>query len=275
MGLMGEVSDSEDSDGDEDVRRPSPAVAGGKNRALYEAATRGQAPDRNAPTLASGQGFSDTKPKRSPSPPGYTPQALPHNTDTKPSPGPGMSIQVPPPTTRNSQQPPPEPLRSLARSPMPAPVPQHAHSSPARPVAAFMMPGASSSPVPTSPSPSGTSFLLYPASPHPLPPSSPITPLFAAPPATLQTASKVSFSKEEKLTIMRGGSEDALLVRSRPSKEAGAGGQGDDFWRRFSMVAHQAETKRHSAGNRCVPVLDLPLREMSLECVFTLSIMCN
>jgi len=48
---------------------------------------------------------------------------------------------------------------------------------------------------------------------------------------------------------MRGGSEDALLVRSRPSKEAGAGGQGDDFWRRFSMVAHQAETKRHSAGN--------------------------
>ncbi|KAF9511815.1 hypothetical protein BS47DRAFT_1132146 [Hydnum rufescens UP504] len=47
---------------------------------------------------------------------------------------------------------------------------------------------------------------------------------------------------------MRGNSEDSLLVRTRPTKDTGRG-HGDDFWRRFSMVAHQAEDKRYSAGN--------------------------
>ncbi|KAF9511814.1 hypothetical protein BS47DRAFT_1132410 [Hydnum rufescens UP504] len=133
---MGEVSDSDDDD--DDVRRPVTTVAGGKNRVLYEAATRRRSPERSAPAPLSRSGTSplDIKKQRSPSPPGYTPQAAPTNAYEKPSPGPGMSIRVPPPASQDSQQPLLQPLRSMARSPMPAPVPQHAHSSPARPVPA-------------------------------------------------------------------------------------------------------------------------------------------
>ena len=70
--------------------------------------------------------------------------------------------------------------------------------------------------LPNSPSPSG---------PHPLqPPITPITPVFAKPGA-------VTFSEAvtRSKPIMRSGTEDALPTRR--------GDKGDDFWRRFSMVA--------------------------------------
>lgn len=77
-------------------------------------------------------------------------------------------------------------------------------------------------PMPNSPSPSGP-----PSSPHPLqPPITPITPVFARP-----AKSNVTFSEPipRSKPIMRSGTEDAL-----PSRR---GEKGDDFWRRFSMVA--------------------------------------
>lgn len=98
--------------------------------------------------------------------------------------------------------------------------------------------------------------MFNPTTPVQLPPSTPITPLFAAPPTVIigeKSGPKVAF-------IMRSGQEDALLDRSKKSQEGsddshstvGSGPRkprgGDDFWRRFSMVAHQteADTKKGS-----------------------------
>ncbi|KAL1741454.1 hypothetical protein HDZ31DRAFT_45431, partial [Schizophyllum fasciatum] len=70
-----------------------------------------------------------------------------------------------------------------------------------------------------------------PASPHPLqPPMTPITPVFARP-----RAADVKFA-EDKGEIMRGDKEDVLIPRR--------GQQGDDFWRRFSMVIKEDGKKR-------------------------------
>jgi len=74
--------------------------------------------------------------------------------------------------------------------------------------------------LPNSPSPSGP-----PSTPHPLqPPITPITPVFAKPGAVV-FSEPINRSKP----IMRSGTEDALPTRR--------GVKGDDFWRRFSMVA--------------------------------------
>ncbi|TRM64143.1 hypothetical protein BD626DRAFT_583318 [Schizophyllum amplum] len=71
-----------------------------------------------------------------------------------------------------------------------------------------------------------------PASPHPLqPPMTPITPVFARP-----RAADVKFAAEEKHEIMRSDKEDVLIPRR--------GQQGDDFWRRFSMVIKEEGSKR-------------------------------
>jgi hypothetical protein len=69
---------------------------------------------------------------------------------------------------------------------------------------------------------------LPPSSPHPLQPSiTPITPVFARP----AKAGGLTFSEPipRNKPIMRGGTEGSLLPRR--------GERGDDFWRRFSMVA--------------------------------------
>jgi hypothetical protein len=84
-------------------------------------------------------------------------------------------------------------------------------------------------PFPNSPSPSGP-----PSSPHPLEaPITPITPVFARP-------GKVAFSDPipRNKPIMRSGTEDALPTRR--------GETGDDFWRRFSMVAKENMTPNGS-----------------------------
>ncbi|KAG6377142.1 hypothetical protein JVT61DRAFT_1194 [Boletus reticuloceps] len=83
-----------------------------------------------------------------------------------------------------------------------------------------------------------------PSTPHPLqPPMSPITPIFARP-SKPPTQSDVQFSE----SIIRGNSEDNLLPKR--------GERGDDFWRRFSMVAKEEKkpsswlTKTQSGTNR-------------------------
>ncbi|KAG6815758.1 hypothetical protein H0H87_011595 [Tephrocybe sp. NHM501043] len=86
---------------------------------------------------------------------------------------------------------------------------------------------------PPSPSPS-----MISNEPHPLqPPVTPITPVFARP-----KPSAVSFASEATprppKPIVRGGNEDTLL----PSR----GEKGDDFWRRFSMVAKEENRKAPS-----------------------------
>ncbi|KAJ6508486.1 hypothetical protein C8R45DRAFT_1089655 [Mycena sanguinolenta] len=83
------------------------------------------------------------------------------------------------------------------------------------------------------PSPSG--------SPHPLgAPLTPITPVFARPQRsnTTDSANSVSFS-ETKGLIMRGDGEGTM---PRPRGQKG----GDQFWRRFSMVAKDPDEKHPS-----------------------------
>jgi hypothetical protein len=81
-----------------------------------------------------------------------------------------------------------------------------------------------------------------PSTPHPLhPPVSPITPAFIRPSAPLDgSAINVKFSEANKAiprkAIIRGNSEETLLP--------GRGEKGDDFWRRFSMVAKDGNERK-------------------------------
>ncbi|KAJ6525241.1 hypothetical protein DFH09DRAFT_1095713 [Mycena vulgaris] len=80
------------------------------------------------------------------------------------------------------------------------------------------------------------------ASPHPLQaPVTPITPVFARPQRTqtMSSVGSVGFSDTKGL-IMRGDGEETLLARGRGEK-------GEQFWRRFSMVAKDPEEKRPSS----------------------------
>ncbi|KAG0704266.1 hypothetical protein DFH29DRAFT_802250 [Suillus ampliporus] len=78
----------------------------------------------------------------------------------------------------------------------------------------------------TQPLPTPTPRPSVPSAPHPLqPPMTPITPVFARP-AKSPAPRDIQFTGD---TIIRGGSEDNLM----PNR----GEKGDDFWRRFSIVA--------------------------------------
>ena len=75
--------------------------------------------------------------------------------------------------------------------------------------------------------------------PHPLPPTiSPIRPVFARP-AKPSEPRDVKWGPEP---IMRGNSEEKLIPRR--------GERGDDFWRRFSMVAREENRKPNSQKQR-------------------------
>lgn len=163
---------------------------------------------------------------------------------------PQMINRTPSPSSSGPSYPRDIPSRAAAASPMPAPVPQ-------RPAPAFMIaPPGSPAPSmhgnPNSPNAPPLSPMFPSTTPLQLPPSTPITPLFAAPPtpSTDEKGPKVSFA-----AIIRGEHESALLDRSKKSLEgsdqshstvgSGLRGKrvdGDDFWRRFSMVAHQQES---------------------------------
>ncbi|TFY82609.1 hypothetical protein EWM64_g1397 [Hericium alpestre] len=64
----------------------------------------------------------------------------------------------------------------------------------------------------------------------------PITPFFARP-AKVEQQRDVRWGPKP---IMRSDSEETLIPRSRP------GGKGDDFWRRFSMIAKEENQKPSS-----------------------------
>lgn len=71
-----------------------------------------------------------------------------------------------------------------------------------------------------------------PSTPHPLqPPITPITPVFVRP-SKSPAPPDVKFSE----AIIRGNSEDNLLPKR--------GERGDDFWRRFSMIAREEKKPR-------------------------------
>lgn len=77
--------------------------------------------------------------------------------------------------------------------------------------------------------------IAVPSTPHPLPPTmTPILPVFVRP-AQTSPGNEVKWGPEP---ILRGNSEEKLIPRR--------GEQGDDFWRRFSMVAKEENKKRYS-----------------------------
>ena len=86
--------------------------------------------------------------------------------------------------------------------------------------------------------------ITVPSTPHPLPPTmTPILPVFARP-AQPSQPNEVKWGPEP---ILRGNSEEKLIPRR--------GEKGDDFWRRFSMVAREENKKRHSQRLRWVTVI--------------------
>lgn len=81
--------------------------------------------------------------------------------------------------------------------------------------------------------------ISVPSTPHPLPPTmSPILPVFARP-AKPSEPRDVKWGPEP---ILRGNSEEKLIPRR--------GERGDDFWRRFSMVAREESRKPYSQKQR-------------------------
>lgn len=87
--------------------------------------------------------------------------------------------------------------------------------------------------------PSPAPSMAVPSTPHPLDaPMTPITPIFARPakaafPANAQFDRDVKFAPSTP--IMRGDREETMLPKR--------GEKGDDFWRRFSMIAQEENRK--------------------------------
>ncbi|EMD31411.1 hypothetical protein CERSUDRAFT_119792 [Gelatoporia subvermispora B] len=78
--------------------------------------------------------------------------------------------------------------------------------------------------------------ISIPSTPHPLqPPMTPIAPVFARP-SKSESSRDVKFASGQP--ILRGEKEETLLPRR--------GQRGDDFWRRFSMVAKEENTKPYN-----------------------------
>ncbi|KAJ7134826.1 hypothetical protein C8R44DRAFT_829192 [Mycena epipterygia] len=223
--------DSDDDDEEEDLRRarsPVAAPASPSKHAALAAATGAKTTSSKGPFVPERletpppqynsqqqqQQRSSPSPSRSPSTPTSSPIATPR---------PGYAPQM---AALNQSA-----NGGLAR-PAPSAIPagrtQGGHPN-LRIVAPPSSPGS-----PFTPSPSG--------SPHPLQaPVTPITPVFARPQRTqtMSSVGSVAFSDTKSL-IMRGDREETLLPRGRGEK-------GEQFWRRFSMVAKDPEEKRPSS----------------------------
>ncbi|CAE6425556.1 unnamed protein product [Rhizoctonia solani] len=247
-----------DSDDETDLHSvPPQRIADTGSRAALYAAASGM---NNPPPHSS----SPTRSPTSPAPPYSPPSNGRTLTDAKTSPGFGGPVS---PGGSSSRVPSPQPGSSLA-SPRPVYAPntpsrqaafdvhsqQPHHPSnltvqipappsanlradiqsrgPTMPTAAFMAPPANGG----GGTPSTAGFGSIPGTPneglHPHPlqaPSTPITPVFAAPP-------RVNFDEKSFNTpILRGDKEETLIARR--------GERGDDFWRRFSMVAKEENAK--------------------------------
>ncbi|KAG8749900.1 hypothetical protein FRC12_013168 [Ceratobasidium sp. 428] len=249
-----------DSDDETDLHTvPPQRNADTSGRAgLYAAASSMNNPPMLSPT-------SPTRSPQSPAPPYSPPASGRMPTDSKPTPSAGAplstgasSSRTPSPTGQSSlvsPRPvyaPNSPSRqaafdvhSTANRAQPEltvqiPAPPSANlradfnsRGPAMPTAAFMAPPANGG----AGTPSSAGFGPVPGTPneglHPHPlqaPNTPITPVFAAPPRA------VNFDEKAFNTpILRGNKEETLLARR--------GEKGDDFWRRFSMVAKQENAK--------------------------------
>ncbi|KAJ7784361.1 hypothetical protein B0H16DRAFT_295278 [Mycena metata] len=227
MGFMNaNMDDSDDSDDEDDMRRARNA-------------SNPASPSKNA-ALAAATGAKNVSSKGP-----FAPERL----------------ETPPPQYNNNSPQRSSPLNTPSRSPSsPSPIAQprpgyaapiaalnQSAGAPARPEPAVSPAGRSGpgsnlrivpqphSPGYGTPSPSG--------SPHPLQaPITPITPVFARPQrsATMDSdKASVAFSDKQGL-IMRGEGEETLLSRGRGEK-------GEQFWRRFSMVAKDPEERRPSS----------------------------
>ncbi|KAJ7432777.1 hypothetical protein B0H11DRAFT_787769 [Mycena galericulata] len=232
MGFMNSnLDDSDDDDEEEDLRRARSAVA---------AAAPPASPSKHA-ALAAATGATVASSKGP-----FAPERL----------------ETPPPQY-NQQRTPSAPSSPSIASPRPgyaAPIAAFNQNAVARPAPSAVPAGRAPpsgghpnlrivAPAPNSPA---SSFARSPpspfgtpspsSSPHPLQaPVTPITPVFARPQRTqtMDSTSTVGFSDTKGL-IMRGDREETLLPRGRGEK-------GEQFWRRFSMVAKDPEEKRPSA----------------------------
>ena len=147
---------------------------------------------------------------------------------TKPAP----AVHLPP----RPHQPPMHPQQLMIAQPQPHPA---SGQRSAAPVLRVELPPPAM-PIPRAPLPA---FVQQPPSPagglnpHPLnAPSTPITPVFARP--SFQEKRDVKFTDA---AILRGNSEETLLARGTQ--------KGEDFWRRFSVVAKEApKQQKRCAG---------------------------
>ncbi|CAE6436680.1 hypothetical protein ACGC1H_004494 [Rhizoctonia solani] len=240
-----------DSDDETDLHSvPPQRIADTGNRAaLYAAASGINNPPPHSPTRS----------PTSPAPPYSPPSNGRTLTDAKsgpvspgasssrvPSPQPGSSLASPRPVyapntpsrqaafdVHSQQQHPPSNLTVQIPAPPSANLRADIQSrGPTMPTAAFMAPPANGG----GGTPSTAGFGSIPGTPneglHPHPlqaPTTPITPVFAAPP-------RVNFNEKSFNTpILRGDKEETLIARR--------GERGDDFWRRFSMVAKEENAK--------------------------------
>ncbi|KAJ7195486.1 hypothetical protein GGX14DRAFT_376905 [Mycena pura] len=215
MGFMNvNMDDDSDSDDEEDMRRTrttSPPSTPSKHAALAAA---------TGATVSSPKGPFATPERLEPPPP--HPNRLPSPVIAAPRPGYATPIAALDQSAGTVARPAPTANpNNLRIVPPPLNSPGSPYGAPPSPFGA--------------PSPS--------ASPHPLqPPVTPITPVFARPQrtATMDSAGSVAFSDTMGL-ILRGEREETLIPRGRGEK-------GDQFWRRFSMVAKDArEEKKPSA----------------------------
>ncbi|EKM51960.1 uncharacterized protein PHACADRAFT_262391 [Phanerochaete carnosa HHB-10118-sp] len=138
---------------------------------------------------------------------------------------------LPPPSPRQQQKPIPlaapkpgyaAPVSALSiNPPSPAASPVGRLPSPSHPRPLMLVNSLNSPKSPRLPSPGG----MVPASPHPLPPTiTPIQPVFARPSKSADERD-IKFANQ---AILRGEKEGGVLPKR--------GENGDDFWRRFSMV---------------------------------------
>ncbi|PPR02823.1 hypothetical protein CVT24_002236 [Panaeolus cyanescens] len=264
--LMNLGDDDDDDDSDDDDNNPFSSRAHAKPAAAvpstptskHAALAAAIAPSSSSSSSSSHPSTSRPSQEQQPRP--STSSANPANPFNSPPrgasagakpPGPGnhppppqMSMNGPPPSILQRPPPGPQPI-AAPRPGYPAPIaalnlarpepiltrgPQNPFESPA---ASPMRPQFAIAPsVPGSPAPSA-------ATPHPLlPPVTPITPVFIKPaipaPQSIKFEDGVATPRPAK-TIMRGDREETLL----PSR----GEKGDDFWRRFSIVAKEENRK--------------------------------
>ena len=123
---------------------------------------------------------------------------------------------------REIAQPQPRPAPGQRSAVLRVELPPPAMPIPRAPIPAFIQPP---------PSPAGS------MNPHPLnAPSTPIAPVFARP--SFQGNRDVKFKED---TILRGNSEETLLARGTQ--------KGEEFWRRFSIVAKEAPKQEKRCAN--------------------------